>query len=88
LKKPEKKEKRPTNCSSHWKINRFNVRKILMEKYVDPGSPIVKIHINNIPIANTLIDLGVAINVMTKGTMEELKLFNLRHTPTIFAISK
>jgi hypothetical protein len=49
--------------------------KILMEKYVDPDDPIVKIDINNIPIANTSIDVGVAINVMTKGTMEELKLF-------------
>lgn len=43
-----------------------------VEKYLDPGSPIVKIHINNIAIPNTLIDLGEAINVMTKSIMEEL----------------
>jgi hypothetical protein len=45
-----------------------------MVKYVDLGSPIVNFHINNIPIINSLIDLGVAINVMTKKTMEKLQL--------------
>jgi hypothetical protein len=40
--------------------------KIYMQKYVDPSSPIVKIHINNASIENTLIDLGEAINVIKK----------------------
>jgi len=53
-----------------------------MEKYVHPGSPIVNIHINNVLISNTLIDVGASINVMTRGTMEKLNLFNLCPTPT------
>jgi hypothetical protein len=56
LKKPGRKKKDPQTVQVIGKISRFNVRKNLMEKYVDPGNPIVKIHINNIPIANTLID--------------------------------
>jgi len=48
--------------------------KISIQKYVDSGSPIVKTHINGIEIPNTLIDLGVAINIMSKQTMEQLKL--------------
>jgi hypothetical protein len=51
-----------------------------------PGIPIVKIHINNVAIANTLIDLGETINAMTKGTMDELQFSNLRNTPTILQL--
>ena len=54
-----------------------------MQKYVDPGSPIVKTHINGVEIPNTLIDLGVAINIMSRQTMEQLKLPNLLFTPTL-----
>jgi hypothetical protein len=61
--------------------------KIYMKKYVDPSSPIVKIHINNVAISNTLIDLGATINVMIKGTMYELQLSNLRNTPTILQLA-
>ena len=49
-------------------------------KYVDLGNHVVYVHINNTYIPNTLIDLGVSINVMTKGTMEHLKLSNLQQT--------
>lgn len=35
------------------------------------------------PIANTLIYLGEAKNVMANETMEKLKLYGLRLTPTI-----
>jgi hypothetical protein len=41
-------------------------------KYVDPRSPIVNIHINNIPIENNLVDLEVAINVMTRTTTKKI----------------
>ena len=37
---------------------------LVMENYVDHGIPIVTTHINIIPIPKTLIDLGVAINVI------------------------
>jgi len=55
---------------------------IAMQKYVHLGSPIVKTHINGIEIPNTLIDLGAAINIMSRQTMEQLKLPNLiSHLP-------
>jgi hypothetical protein len=59
---------------------------IYMQKHVDPGSPIVKKHINNVAIENRLIDLGATINVMEKGTMDESKLSNLRNKPTILQL--
>eukprot|EP00253_Pinus_taeda_P035936 PITA_35936 len=58
-----------------------------MQKYVDPGSPIVKTHINGIEIQNTLIDLGVAINIMGRQTVEQLKLPNLLFTPILLQLA-
>jgi hypothetical protein len=87
FKNTRKKEKGSTNCSIIGKLANLMSGKFFMEKYVDPGSPIVNIHINNISITNTLIDLGDAINVMTKGTMEKLNLLNLRPTPTILQLA-
>ena len=55
----------------------------LAPKYSDPGSPIVKVKINGISLSNTLIDLGAAINVMTKQTMDRLGVTHLRKTSTI-----
>jgi hypothetical protein len=61
--------------------------KITMQKYVDPGSPIVKTHINGVEIPNTLIDLGAAINIMSRQTMDQLKLPNLLFTPTLLQLA-
>ena len=47
---------------------------VICPKYLDPGSPVVDVHINGTVIPHTLIDLGVAINVMTKDTMLKLIL--------------
>lgn len=58
-----------------------------VHKYRDPGSPIVKTHINGVDIPNTLIDLGAAINIMSKQTMDQLKLSNLQYTPTLLQLS-
>ena len=46
--------------------------KPLVKKYGDTGNPIVTISINDVPIGNTLIDLGAAINIMIVLTMETL----------------
>ena len=54
---------------------------------MDPGSPIVKTHINGIEIPNTLIDLGADINIMSRQTMEQLKLPNLLFTPTLLQLA-
>lgn len=61
------------------------LEKVLTPKYFDLDSLLVNIHINNHLLQNTLIDLGETINVMTKETMEKLKLQELlRQTPTVF----
>ena len=61
--------------------------KITLQKYVDPGSPIVKTYINGIEIPNTLIYLEVAINIMSRQTMEQLEFPNLLFTPTLLQLA-
>ena len=60
---------------------------VFVEKYVDPRIPMVTIKINNFSISKTLIDLGVAINVMTLETMKYLDLKNLIPTTTILELA-
>lgn len=48
--------------------------KVISHKYLDPDSPIMDVHINNILVPNTLLDLGAPINVMTRETMLKLNL--------------
>ena len=45
---------------------------VFVEKYIDPGIPMVTITINNFSTSKALIDLGAAINVMTLETMKYL----------------
>ena len=47
----------------------------------------VTITINKFSISKTLIDLGVAINVMTLETMKYLDLKNLRPTTTVLELA-
>ena len=58
-----------------------------IEKYVDPGIPMVTISINKFSVPNTLIDLGAAINVMTTETMKHLNLNNIRPTTTVLELA-
>jgi hypothetical protein len=51
--------------------------KSIIEKYVDHGICVVIFYINNVPIENTLIDMGEAINVMIVITIEMLQLDGL-----------
>jgi hypothetical protein len=77
IKKMGRKNKYPQTMQFIHKLVDLMLCKLYMQKYVDLGSPIVKIHINNVAIARTLIDLVTTINVMKKGTMEELQFSNL-----------
>lgn len=52
--------------------------KMTIQKYLDQGRPIVKLHINGTEIPNTLIDLGAAINIMSKQVMDIVRLPNLQ----------
>ena len=58
--------------------------KMIIPKYSDPGSLVVDVYINGQFVKNALIDLGAAINFMTKDTMKKLKIEGLRATPTIW----
>ena len=55
----------------------------LVAKYSELGSLVVKVQINGISLSNTFIDLGSAINLMAKYTMERLGLTNLRQNTII-----
>lgn len=87
IKKPGRKAKQTKRIHLVGNIANIMMGKIAIQKYLDPGSPIVKIHINGVEIPNTLIDLGAAINIMRKQTMEQLKLPNLLYTPTLLQLA-
>ena len=60
---------------------------ISIEKYIDPGVPLVTICINKFSIPNTLIDLGATINVMTMETLCSMSIYNIKPTPTILELA-
>lgn len=59
----------------------------VIEKYVDPGIPMVTTFINGYPIINTLIDFSAAINVMTMETLSHIGSFDLLPTPTMLELT-
>jgi len=86
IKKQGRKKKYPQTVQVIGKFADLMSGNFFMQKYSDPGSPIVQIHINNVVIANTLIDLGATINVMTKGIMDSLHVSNLCYTPIVLQL--
>jgi hypothetical protein len=50
-------------------------------KYVDPGNPIVTVQIQGFSFPNTLVDLGVAINILTMETCNTLGFDSFEPTP-------
>jgi hypothetical protein len=56
-------------------------------KYNDPRNQVVTIEMNGISLPNTLIDLGVAINVMHVGTMQTLQVKHLRSTQNLLELA-
>ena len=61
---------------------------MIFPKYLDPGSPVVDVHIDGVIVLNTLIDLGVSINVMNRETMLKINLQgNLRKTTTVLQLA-
>ena len=87
LKRPGRKPRDTRRIHLVGEIADIMMGKITMQKYVDPGSPIVKTHINGVEIPNTLIDLGAAINIMSRQTMEQSKLPNLIFAPTLLQLA-
>ena len=72
IKKPRRKRKQPSTIQVGGKATVLISNHFQIGKYANPGNPIVIAYINNIPIPNTLIDQGAAINIMTIDTMKEL----------------
>ena len=68
LKRSSKKEKDPLTVQYNGHSSNA-LSDPPIERYEDPGNPIVTISIRGTPIPNTLIDLGDAINVMTMQTV-------------------
>jgi hypothetical protein len=66
LKKLGRKKKDPEIVHVIGKLADLMLGEVFMTKYMDPESLVIKFNINNIFIAHTLVDLGAAINLITK----------------------
>lgn len=87
LKWPSRKPKDPPTIHTIvGKLSNLMLVKDTHVKYDGLGNPVLTIQINHTDLPNTLVDLGVAINVMTIGTLSALELPNPRPTPTILEL--
>jgi len=69
-------------------LSNLMLGQVIYPKYPDPGSPVINVHINGTMAPDTLIDMGAAINVMTKDTMLKLNLQgSLRKTMTVLQLA-
>jgi hypothetical protein len=88
IKKPGRKQKHPPIVHLVGGLSEYISEQPKIAKYGNPRSPVMTITINEFSIGNTLIDLGVAINVMTTTTLEQLQLQPLlRPTLTILELA-
>jgi hypothetical protein len=88
IKNPGRKKKDPPIVHLIGGLSEYISEQPKLAKYGNSGNPVVTITINKVSIENTLIDLGVAINVMTATTLEQLQLHPLlRPTPTILELA-
>lgn len=61
--------------------------RVICPKYLDPGSPVVYVHLDGIIVPISMIDLGAFIKVMTKDTILKLNLQGvLRKTTTMLQL--
>ena len=60
--------------------------KFSTKKYSNPTIPMVTTFINGYPIKSTLINFGVAINLMTMETLSHIGSFDLLPTPTMLEL--
>jgi len=56
-------------------------------KYEDPGNHIVTVQINGQSFPNNLVDLGVAINILTTITYQKLGITSLEPTTTLLELA-
>jgi len=86
LKKLGRKQKDPQTIHVMGKLSNLMMGGVLVAKYSDPGSLVVKFHINDTLISNTLIDLWVSINLMMPETVQALGLKGLWEIPTVLQL--
>eukprot|EP00253_Pinus_taeda_P008331 PITA_08331 len=87
LKKPGRKRLESKTIQFVGRAAELMMGCVSMEKYIDPGNPVVSIHIGNVLVSNVLIDLGAVINVMMKQTMDQLRLSHLCLTPIVLELT-
>jgi hypothetical protein len=87
IKKPGRKKKQPTTIQVVGQLVELMTKKTRLTKYANHGNPIVTTYIKNIHVPNTLVDKGVAINIITVTTMEGLQLENLKPTPILLELA-
>ena len=87
LKKPGRNRLEPQTIQFFGRVAELMKGCVSMEKYTDPGNHVVSIQIGNVLVSNVLIYLEETINVMTKQTMDQLRLSHLRPTPTMLELA-
>jgi len=60
---------------------------LYLVKYEDPGNTIVTVKINGCSFPNALVDLGEAINILTKITCQKLGITALDLTTTLLELA-
>jgi len=73
----------PSTIQVEGKVTNLLSKKLIHSKYGDLGSPMITILIGTTNIPNVLVDLGVAINVMTAEMSKKLALLGMHPTTTI-----
>ena len=69
-------------------LSNLMMGRVIFPKYLDPGSPMVDVHIDDIIVPHTLIDIGAAINVKNKETNLKLNLQgSLREKSTVLQLA-
>jgi hypothetical protein len=84
IRRPWRKRKDAPTINVIGQLVDLMLGKLIVPKYLDPGSPLVNVHINKTLFQNPLIDPGVGSNVMTKDTMLKSNIRgSLRDTPIV-----
>ena len=85
---PGKQKRDASTINVIGQLSDLMLGQVICPKYLNLGSPVVDVHINGTIIPHTLIDLGAAINVMSRDTMLKLNLqSSLRKTSIILQLA-
>eukprot|EP00253_Pinus_taeda_P005571 PITA_05571 len=85
---PGRRKKDASTINVIGQLSYLMLGQVICLKYLDLGSPVVDVHMNGTIIPHNLIDLGAAINVMTRDTMLKINLqSSLRKTSTVLQLA-